>query len=499
MRNVLVIRFSSLGDVVLTAPVFQALRRAWPEARITALTKEAFADVFLGHPAIDRTMLLRKGESIVSLIRRVRRERFDVVIDLHSNVRSRWVSFFSAAKEKVRYRKAALARRFYVLWRWSSGDLREHTLDRYFQALRPLGIEVPPRKILVIQTAFLGDAVLTLPFLNALRDQQPGVPVTVLCTPEIEEIFKNHPAVAERVLFDKRGHDRGVASLFRIARELRAQHFSVVFLPHRSFKSAWVAWLAGIPRRIGFSSSQGRWLLTDVVPFRWGTHDADRNLSLLNTIGAPNGRRPTNNEFLLQPPPASQERVKDRLRAAGVGPEDRLLGINACSVWPTKRWLAEGFAAVADRAVRELGVKVIFFGGPADADAVNEVVRGMREAALNWAGETSLRELIAAVSRCSVFLTNDSGPLHVAVACRVPTVAVFGPTTKELGFFPYGPGHLVVEKDLPCRPCGLHGAKRCPLGHFRCMTTIAPEDVFAAVARQLEKGSYTQTPSPRVG
>ena len=100
---------------------------------------------------------------------------------------------------------------------------------------------------------------------------------------------------------------------------------------------------------------------------------------------------------------------------------------------------------------------------------------------MNWAGETSLKELIAAISRCSVFLTNDSGPMHVAVASGIPTVAIFGPTTRELGFFPYGKGHTVIEKNLECRPCGLHGAKECPLGHFQCMRQITPDEVFAAV------------------
>jgi heptosyltransferase II len=111
----------------------------------------------------------------------------------------------------------------------------------------------------------------------------------------------------------------------------------------------------------------------------------------------------------------------------------------------------------------------------------------MREKALNWAGQTSLRELIAVLARCDVFLTNDSGPMHIAVACHVPTVAIFGPTTKELGFFPYGPGHIVIEKNLACRPCGLHGARSCPLVHFECMKSITPDEVFGAVAHQANK------------
>src|SRR5207245_7783151 len=127
-------------------------------------------------------------------------------------------------------------------------------------------------------------------------------------------------------------------------------------------------------------------------------------------------------------------------------------------------------------------------------ETVRRVTDVMHENALNWVGQTQLRELIAAVARCNVFLTNDSGPLHIAVATRVPTVAIFGPTTRELGFFPYGSGHRVIERALPCRPCSLHGGAKCPLEHFQCMKLIAPQEVFEAVQALLMR-----IPSPPEG
>ena len=111
----------------------------------------------------------------------------------------------------------------------------------------------------------------------------------------------------------------------------------------------------------------------------------------------------------------------------------------------------------------------------------------MAAKAENLVGKTSLTEAAAILARCSVVLTNDSGPMHVSVAVGTPTVALFGSTTKELGFFPYGIGHTVIEKELPCRPCGLHGRKKCPQGHFRCMKDITADEVYEAVARQLQK------------
>jgi heptosyltransferase-2 len=131
---------------------------------------------------------------------------------------------------------------------------------------------------------------------------------------------------------------------------------------------------------------------------------------------------------------------------------------------------------------------VVFIGGAKDTGTMQQILSYMKEKPLNWVGETTLKELIALIGRCQTFLTNDSGPLHIAVATRVPTVAIFGPTTKELGFFPYGSGHIVIEKDLPCRPCSLHGTNKCPLDHFKCMNLITPEEVFEAVRVQMSKG-----------
>ena len=482
--KILVIRFSSLGDVVLTAPVFHRLRQWFPDAWIAVAVKEEFADVLAGNGDINERLTLKRGESLSAYIRHVREKEFDLVIDLHATLRSWIVSACSGAKRVLRYRKDILARRLYVRWRKSSASLERHTLDRYMEALAPLAA---PRSVLVIQTAFLGDAVLTTPLLTALKERHPGAPISMLCTPQIADVFHGHPAVQDIILFDKHGREKSWASRWTLAQRLKERHFDLAVVPHRSMTSALLAWAAGIPRRVGFSTSQGRWLLTDTVPFQWGVHDVDRNLALLQPLGKP----ATAAELSIKPDTDAARIISARFRAAGVAPSDKVIGINAGSVWATKRWLSEGFAAVADRAMQESGVKILFIGGKKDKPVVDDVIARMQSKAINWAGETSLKELIAAIARCDVFLTNDSGPMHIAVACQVPTVAIFGPTTKELGFFPYGPEHTVIEKSLPCRPCGLHGADRCPLGHFECMRSITPDEVFRAVQAMLERAPHS--------
>jgi heptosyltransferase-2 len=490
MRKILVIRLSSLGDVVLTLPVFHRLRAAYPDAHISVLVKDAYSDVLKEEKSVNEIIPFAKGQSLIEVCRQIRHAGFDTILDLHANVRSRMISAFSGARKVVRYQKAAVARRLFVRWRFGSDALREHTLDRYIEAAsRLIGsqrvqLSGAPASILVIQTAFLGDAVLTTPLIGALHEQFPKSRLVVLCTPEIGDVFSRHPGVSEVILFDKRGKERTWLNRWKLTQKLKAMHFDLAILPHRSLTSALLAYLAQIPRRVGFSSSAGRWLLTDTVPFRWGTHDVERNLALLNVFGVENPSR----DLWLKAEPEVVQRVTERLRTAGVGAFDTLVGINAGSVWATKRWLPEGFAVVADRLIRECGVQVIFIGGVKDVPIKQSILSQMKGKPVNWVGETTLKELIAVIGRCQAFLTNDSGPLHIAVATRVPTVAVFGPTTKELGFFPYGPGHIVLERDLPCRPCSLHGTDTCPLGHFNCMKQISSDEVFDAVRNQLTKG-----------
>ncbi len=494
MDKILVIRLSSLGDIVLTLPVLQALRRAHPDAHISYLVKEQYADLLSNNPHIDRCIIFKRGQSVSSLIAQVRNEHFDSVLDLHANLRSRLVSFFSGAARKVRYEKAVIARRLYVGWRIRSRDLDRHTQDRYFAALneltgKPTSAPVAglhgTQNVLVIQTAFLGDAVLTTPLLSALKKNLPGARVTVLCTPETHEIFKGHADVEDVIVFDKRTNEKSLKAKWRLVKTLAALRFDLAILPHRSLTSALLARLAGIPRRIGFLSSQGRWLMTDTVPFQWGIHDVDRNLALLSRLGIENESGILN----LRPDDQAVAEVEQWLRSSGVQLSQRMVGINAGSVWATKRWLPERFAEVSDRISEELNAQVLFVGSTNDFVLVEEIRASMRTKALNWAGKTNLKQLIAAVAQCSVFLTNDSGPMHIAVATHVPTVALFGPTTKELGFFPYGSGHIVIEKDLECRPCGLHGAEKCPLGHFECMKQISVDEVLDAVRRQMGRQS----------
>jgi heptosyltransferase-2 len=319
---------------------------------------------------------------------------------------------------------------------------------------------------LVIQTSFLGDTVLTTPLLAQLANRGP---VDVVTTPASAALLANHPAVRTIIAYDKRGEDRGLIGLWRLARHLRANRYDVALLAQGSWRSAALALLAGVPVRIGFDTSAGRLLYTKRVPYRDDLHHAARLLMLAR----PNGREPLPEELRPSLAPGQRERDDvDRLLAAagGVRADERLVGVAPGSVWGTKRWpyYPELAAELAGAA------RIVVLGSASDAELAKHILLAAPNA-IDATGKLSLLASAELLGRCAVLVTNDSAPLHLASAMQTPTVAIFGPTVPEFGFGPLAPRASVVgHEGLPCRPCDRHGPPRCPLGHFRCMRELPP-------------------------
>ncbi len=487
--KILVIRLSSLGDVVLTGPVYKSLKAHWPACRVTVLVKPQFAAALKGHPGVDEVVPFT---GILDAVRLAKDQGFTHLLDLHGNLRSFLIRALAGVPHTATYRKHALARRLFVALRVSSPGLQLHTVDRYHEALQAWGVPRAPsvissadygangsargaKKVLVMQSAFLGDSLLTLPLLRSLKKILPGASVTVLTMAKTADIFKGTPWVDEILIDDKRGLHGGLTGPWKIAAELEARAFDLAVIPHRSLRSALIARLARIPRRIGFDSSAGSFLLTDTVPFSWPMHDLERNLSLTLPLGS--GAAPSAGESRYVVAPKLSAKLASALADADAGAGVVLAGVHPGSAWATKRWLPERFTELCVRLKAD-GLTPVLIGGPDDKALGAAISRD--SGALDLVGRTDLEELKALMGRLSLFVTNDSGPMHLAAAAGVPVVAIFGATTRELGFFPYGPGHRVVEATLACRPCGLHGARECPEGHFLCMRLLSVDQVHAA-------------------
>ncbi len=495
-RNILVVRLSSLGDVLLVAPVLRNLKAAWPGCRISVLVKRRYAAALEGSPFADEVIPF---DGFFPALAKIRASGFTHLLDLHANLRSALLRRFAAVPEVSVYRKDAWARRLFVFLGRRSPRLEKHVLERYLEALGRWGIAPQntgvtlgdyssggaagsrdAKSFLIVQSAFLGDALLTLPLADEFKRRFPRARLAVLTLEKTADVFRAHPSIDEVLIDDKRGQNRGFSGLRRLARRLRQKGFDAAIIPHRSFRSALLARLSGIPRRVGFSSSAGGFLLTDAVPWTWLMPDAERNLALLKPLGGGRdakagaaGAAPES--VYLRSDPAEKEKMARALETAGIGPGKTCVGVHPGSAWPTKRWPEERFAALC-RGLAERGFAPILVGGSQDAELCARVAA--KSGARDFCGKTDLKELKALLSFFSLFITNDSGPMHMAAGLGVPTLAVFGPTTRELGFFPYGPCHRVIEEDLPCRPCRLHGGKACPHGHFLCMRLIMTDEVL---------------------
>ncbi len=328
-----------------------------------------------------------------------------------------------------------------------------------------------PPSALVIQTAFLGDVLLTTPLLTYLAERHG--PVDVVTTPAAASLLETHAAVRHVIPFDKRGAARGVRGLVGFARRLRADRYGVAYLPHRSLRTAALAFLARIPVRVGFHDGWPA-LYTDVRRRPAAGHEIDRLLALAG-VTPPHQTRPSLGLT------ASDRAAADRMLVEH-GVARPFVALAPGSIWGTKRWPYYGQLAAA---LAPRGVAVAVVGGPEDAplgDAVLAAARAAGGRAVNACGRLPLRASAALIAEAAALVTNDSAPLHFAQAVETPTIAIFGPTVPAFGFGPRGPRDAAVGLEgLECRPCHPHGPAVCPLGHHRCMQALGVEDVMRAI------------------
>ena len=330
-------------------------------------------------------------------------------------------------------------------------------------------------RILLVQTSFLGDTVLSTPLIGALKELYPDSEVWMLTTPAGRALVERDPLLAGVLTFDKRGSARGPAGVLRLARELRSRRFDRVYSLHRSIRTAILLALAGIPHRVGFAEARGACLYHERRVRRRDQHDVLRNLDLVRPEMT--GREPTAALRLF--PPADAEVSEEVRGAAGAGGYVVLV---PGSVWATKRWSWREYREVA-RELLARGERVVVVGAPDEVGVAEQVARGLP--VVNLAGRTSVQELIWIISRAGRVVCNDSVALHIASARRVPTVAIFCATIPEWGFGPWQNERAVVlgKEHLPCRPCRRHGSATCPTGTELCMRGVRAAEVLAALGR----------------
>lgn len=342
---------------------------------------------------------------------------------------------------------------------------------------QPLEAEDPmtpfPERILVRGVNWLGDAVMSTPALQRLREAAPNSEITLLTHEKLADLFRHYPHVNHVMTF---GDGEGVLS---IARRLREKEFELALVFPNSHRSALEIYFARIPQRVGHGRS---WLLTRSLP-QPAVRTRKRTVGEINTLIAQNARRQVfpaeghhiNNYLHLIPatwcPPTLHVREDEVAEAKKRLPNQGIwLGLNPGAEYgPAKRWPIERFAEAANRLYKKLACGWILFGGPNDAPLTSQIATACSGPVVDLAGKTTLRELCALFRCCKAVLTNDTGPMHLAAAVGVPVIVPFGSTSPELT----GPPRGAIVGHVPCAPCF---RRECPID-FRCMHSIEVDQV----------------------
>ncbi len=341
------------------------------------------------------------------------------------------------------------------------------------------------RKTLVRATNWLGDAVLGLPALREIRRSAPEDEIVVLARPWVADLYARELFCDRILVYDSKAEHSGLTGKWRVGAQLRAERFDRAILLQNAFDAALLAWLGRIPERIGYARDGRRALLTQPIdtpaPGDIPEHQRFYYLELLRRAG-----------LIDELPECADIRLGGLDEAAAAGrllwrarglPEGPWVGVSPGAAFGgAKRWLPENFAAAAAALADDLGAHIALFGSPAEADLAASIANQIGPRAFALAGQTSLSEYIELAATCTLYLTNDSGPMHVAAALGVPTVAVFG-ATDHVATGPSASWAKVVRQDVDCSPCLL---RECPIDH-RCMTRVPAERVVAEARALLDR------------
>ncbi|NPA53715.1 MAG: lipopolysaccharide heptosyltransferase II [Aquificae bacterium] len=328
-------------------------------------------------------------------------------------------------------------------------------------------------KILVWQTAFLGDLILTTPLIASIKRHFPESKIDIITKPFGKDVLKYNPYINQIIVFDKKKD-----SNIKLIKRIKKEKYNLAISPHRSHRASYSLFLSGIKERIGFDKAGFSFLYTKTIPHRFdGTHEIDRNLSLLKAL-----ENYSEEKLVKNPEIFLDQKEEKAFRSFGLEEKNYVL-IAPGSKWETKRWTIEGFSKVID--ILSEKEKVVLIGGKEDLEYGNEILKNVQKPVLNLIGKTSLRESFSLIKHAKALISNDSAPVHMAVAFNTPVVDIYGPTVKDFGFYPYRNGIVVEIKNLSCRPCGLHGHRNCPTGTFECMKKITPDMVLEALYKLL--------------
>jgi heptosyltransferase-2 len=322
-------------------------------------------------------------------------------------------------------------------------------------------------KILIIQTAFLGDLVLTTGFIRRVYEKHNSPKISIIVNKGTEDILKGNPYISEIIPFDKKKMKKGITGFLNFCQEIHKRKFSICYSPHFSHRSSLISFFSGAQTRIGYRESGFSIFHTHKFSRpRVGMHEINKLFKLLGEEDKP--YKPE-----LYFPEEDLKHLEKKVLSQLHG--KKYILIAPSSVWETKRMPAFKFREITKYLLDNSQYIPVLIGSPSDISISSEVKEGMEDRVIDFTGKTNLQEFSFIISKASGIITNDSSPVHIASAFDIPTVTVFGATIQDFGYTNLSTKTFVFEiQGLDCRPCGIHGGKVCPEKHFKCMLEQDP-------------------------
>lgn len=336
------------------------------------------------------------------------------------------------------------------------------------------------KRILIVNVNWVGDVLFSTPFIRAVRESNPDADIACLLHPRCKEMLEANPRLNEIIIYDEEGAHKSLLGKWRLINELRSKNFDEVFLLHRSFTKALITYLAGIKERIGYPTKNRGGILTKVVEEPSDElHKVEYFLNIAKAVGME--PKDASYEFFVQ----DRERkfIKELLQKEGITDKDLVVVFCPAGNWPPKRWPRESFARLGDELAERFAAKIVLSAARKDLELIEDIKSVMANAPVVTAGKTNLQQLGALLERANLVVANDTGPMHMAVAVGVKTIALFGPTSARLTG-PYGKGdYRIISGNKFCEvPCYNVTCK-----DNACMSAIKVEDVLNEASAMLAK------------
>ncbi|HLO60979.1 MAG TPA: glycosyltransferase family 9 protein [Bacteroidales bacterium] len=336
-------------------------------------------------------------------------------------------------------------------------------------------------KILVVRLSSIGDIILTTPLLRSLKTAFPNSHVTFIIKKQYEELLTQSPYIDELITFSKKD---GVKGLKDIKSLLKSRKFDLYIDIHKNWRSRYLRMGSGVRRissyrKLIFKRTLLIWFKINLYARIKPVYE--RYFDSVKPFGVAYDGKGTE----ISVDPAKIETVRNRLVSAGFDFKRPLVIICPSATYFNKKWKPEGFIETARYLADNKKAFVIVHGGPEDKELCERIAISAGHDVVNMAGTMSLSESAALLGLSNLVIANDSGLLHLAQSQKIPVVGIYGPTTRELGYFPVPEKSTVIETEVSCRPCTHNGLDHCPRGHFRCMNDIPSERVINAALNYL--------------